>query len=193
MIQCRAEWDLVSVHVVVHWVSVEVFVILELFFVGADASDDRVLDLHPLAADVGGLVRVACAGHVVGGVWHHFEGLSVTVVLVAGEIVESSSANDRFLPAEEFVCDVVNCFQLWAFFFGVAKFVGVLDFVWLPFVGTDVSTSLDSFALDGASGPDVLLSVFADEVAVLFRFLFVFLSFALGFHTLEGSEDLGEI
>lgn len=183
---------LVRVHIVVHWISVEIFV-LEFFFVGTDATDDRVFDLHPLTSHVGGFVGIAGTGDVVGGVGHHLEGLSVTLVLVASEVVESSSTDNRFFPRKEFVCDVVDSLQLWALFFGVAKFVSVLDFVWLPFVGTDIGTSFDGFTLDGSSGPDILLSVFADEVAVLFGFLFVFLSAAFGFHSVERSENFGEI
>lgn len=109
-------------------------VILEFFFVGSHASDNRVLNLLPLTSDIGWFVCVTRTGNVVSWEWFHIKNFTVALHLVTSEVVEGSSAFDGLFPFEEFVGDIVHSLELWAFFFGVAKVFCVLDFAWSPFV-----------------------------------------------------------
>jgi len=185
--------SLVVVVALVHIVVREAAVALEEFMLSvlSDASDDRVLDLGPLASDVVRLVKVACAGDVVDWVGNHLEDPVLCLHIVATEIVEDSATVIVLFRVEQRVCEVVDSLGVLAPFLNFAKILDAIDGFGIPFVRSnwEIGIARNSllFALDGLGRPNVLLSVFADEVASSLGLilLFIVFSLALGLHVWE--------
>jgi len=163
--------SLVVIHAVVHRV-VTTFVV-EFGLISTDTSDDGVFDFLPLASHIVWFVGVTGTVDSVCRVRLHFEGLAIVFHISTAKVVDGFSSVDRFIPRKKLVGDIVLCFQLWAFFFGVAKASSIDDLAWAPFVSTGIGSALLTFAFDWFSRPDVLVTIFTNQSAKLFCFLFV--------------------
>jgi len=181
----------VVIHIVIHLVVG--FVVIELRLVGSYTSDNGVFDLHPLASYVWWFVCVAGACDVVSWEWLHFECFAILLHIAAGKVIVGSATVDVLFPRQKFVGNIVHCLKLWAFFFGVAKIGSILDLVWLPFVLTYIWAAFLCFALNWSGWPNVLLSVFTNQVAELFSLLFVWFTSTFRLHTIKWSKNFSKI
>jgi len=93
----------------------------------ADASNDRVFDLRPLASNIVGLVEIASAGDVVDWVRHHLEDSVFGDHISAAEVVEDSATFSELLMAEELVGEVVHALGFGASLLDSAKICGTID------------------------------------------------------------------
>lgn len=124
---------------------------------------------------------------------NHRERLSVLFHVPTCEVVECSPSLRRLLNIQQFVGDIVHGLELWAFLLGVAQVFWIPDLGRLPFVLSNIGPALACFALDGPRGPNVLLSVFADQIAKLLRLLFVRLSSAFRLHPVKVAKLFGKV
>lgn len=108
-----------------------------LWLVLANASDNGVLDLGPLATDVAWFVVVTGARGRGDGEGVHLEDLVILLVLPVGtgELEQGLAIVDLGLgPAQQLVRDVVLGADVTTFLLLITQCLGIADLIWAPLV-----------------------------------------------------------